>query len=96
MLQVDFVFFSQRDTLRVLGHKKNFPATGKNPNDVSIRICLCSSSHILFSTEKPVEAFHFGVLVNEDYLPTILDHAVSRIAEKGENSFVWIAFKKAA
>ena len=36
LLEVDFVLVCQRDAFRVLGHKKNFSATGENSNDVGV------------------------------------------------------------
>ena len=80
----------------MLGNEENFPATGKDSNDVGVRVSLRGSSHVLFCTKKLVEAFNFGVFVDEDYLSTILDHAMTRVAEKGKNGLVGIAFEEAA
>ena len=35
------------------------------------------------------------MFVNEYYLPSILDHAMTSIAEKGKHNFVGVAFEKA-
>ena len=51
--------------------------------------------HVLFCTEKLVEAFDFGVFVDKDDLPTILDHAVTCKAEEGKHSLVRVIFAKA-
>ena len=80
----------------MLCDEENFPATSENSNDVGIGVCLSSSSHILFCTEQLVEAFHFGVFVDEDDLSAILDHTMSRIAEEGEDCLMWIDFEETA
>ena len=67
----------------MLGDKENFPATGENSDDVSIWIGLWGDSHVLFCSKKLVEAFDFGVLIDEGYLSTILYHAMTGVAEKG-------------
>ena len=36
LLQYDSISVCQRKAFRVLGHKENFPATGKNPDNVGI------------------------------------------------------------
>ena len=80
----------------MLGHKEYFPTTGKNSDNVGIRIALGSSSHILFCTEKLIKAFLFGVLVNQDDLSAVLDHAMTRVAEKGKDSLMRIVLEEAA
>jgi hypothetical protein len=35
------------------------------------------------------------MFVNEYYLPAILDHAMTCVAEKGKNDFVGVAFEEA-
>ena len=51
-------------------------------------------SHVLFCTEKLVEAFGFRMFVYEDDLPTILDHAMTCKAEEGKNSLVGVVLAK--
>ena len=78
----------------MLCDEENFPATSENSNDVGIGVCLSSSSHVLFCTEQLVEAFHFGVFIDKNDLSTILDHTMTRIAEKGEDSLVGVDFEE--
>ena len=77
----------------MLSHKENFPTASENSNNVSILIVPSCKSHLLLSSKKFIEALYFGVFVNEDNLPAILDHAMARIAEKGKDSLMWIDFK---
>ena len=79
----------------MLSHKKDFPATGKNSNNVGIRVRLRSSSHVLFCAVKLVKAFRFVVLINENYLSAILNHTMASIAEKSKDGFMRIIFEKA-
>ena len=52
-------------------------------------------SHVLFCSEKLVEAFDFGVFVYQDDLSTILDHAMTRKAEEGKNGHVGVVSAEA-
>ena len=94
-LEEYLVFVCQGDALRVLGHEENFPATGKNSNDVGIWVSLSSSSHVVFCTKKFVEAFCFVMLVYKNDLTAILDHAMARIAEKGKDDLMGVTFEQA-
>ena len=94
-LEEDLVFVCQRNALRVLGDEENFPATGKNSDDVCIRVSLSSSSHIVFCTKKLVEAFCFVVLVDKNDLTAILDHTMARVTEKGKNGLMRVTFEQA-
>ena len=78
-----------------MGHKENFSATGKNSNDVGVLVGLSGNSHVLLCTEELVEAFYFVVLVDEDDLSTIHDHAMTRVAEQGKDGLVGVAFVEA-
>ena len=78
----------------MLGDEENFPATGENSDNVGVREGLGSGSHVLFCTEELVEAFDFGVFIDKYYLPTILYHTMTSIAEKGKDNFMGIAFEK--
>ena len=80
-LLFNLIFLCKRYALGVLCHKEDFPATGENPHNVSIGVCLRSSSHVLFCAKKLVESFHLIVLINKNYLPPILYHAMASIAE---------------
>ena len=78
----------------MLGHKENFPTTGENSDDVGVWVAEGSHSHVLFCSEKLVEAFDFGVFVNEDDLSAILDHAMTWKAEEGKHSQVGVILAK--
>ena len=80
----------------MLGHNENFSTTGENSNNVGIWVSLSSSSHVLLCTKKLVKTFDFGVFVDKYDLPTILDHAMSSIAEKGKDNFMGVAFESSA
>jgi hypothetical protein len=56
---------------------------------------LRTSSYVLFCAEKLVKAFHFVVLIYENYLSTILDHTMTSKAEKGKDGFMGILFEEA-
>ena len=92
--QLNLLFFCQRDAFRMLGDEEDFSTTSKNSDYVGIGIDLSSSSHVLFCTKNLVEPFQFGVFVDKDNLPAILDHTMTCIAEKGKDSLMWIALEK--
>ena len=79
----------------MLCHEENFPATGKNSNDVGIRVGHSGSSHVLFCTKKLVEAFCFVVLVDKNDLSAILNHAMARVAKKGKDGLMGVTFEQA-
>ena len=79
----------------MLAHKKNFPATSKNSDDVGIRVNKGGSSHVLLCTKKLVESFDFRMFVDEDYLPAILNHAMTCKTKKSKDSLVGIMLAEA-
>ena len=78
----------------MLGYKENFSTAGENSDHVGVLICLSSNPHDFLRSEKPVEAFDFGVFVDKDNLPSVLNHTVTSIAEKGKDSLMRIVFEE--
>ena len=72
----------------MLSDQEDLPATGENPNYVSIREFKGRVTHVLLSSVKGVEASSLIELIDNDNLSSVLYHPVGCKAKQSEDRFL--------